>query len=72
LTLQYDKVIFILKPDDITSALKGKRVTACDYPDGRLDIECGDVRLPYRQFDKLQRVTRAAIVENKRLGAALA
>jgi transposase len=71
LTLQYDQVIFILKPNDITSTLARKQVTVCDYPDGRLDIEYGGVQLPYRKFDKLQRVTRAEIVDNKRLGAAL-
>jgi hypothetical protein len=38
LTLQYDKVIFILEPSDQAKAAIGKRVTVVDYPDGRLSI----------------------------------
>jgi hypothetical protein len=34
LTLQYDKVIFILEPTPITRSLRRKRVTVADYPDG--------------------------------------
>ena len=38
LTLQYDKVIFILEPSEQAKAAIGKRVTVVDYPDGRLAI----------------------------------
>jgi hypothetical protein len=43
-----------------------------DHPDGRLVIRYNGVELAYRTFDKLRQVSQAAIVENKRLGAALA
>ena len=46
LTLQYDKVIFILKPTAITRGLARKRVTVVDYPDGRLAIQHNGVDLP--------------------------
>jgi winged helix-turn helix protein len=72
LTLQYDKVIFILEPSDQAKSAIGKRVTVVDYPDGRLSIRYCGVELAYRTFDKLRQVDQAAIVENKRLGAALA
>jgi hypothetical protein len=72
LTLQYDKVIFILEPTAITRGLARKRVTVVNYPDGRLAIQHNGVDLPYRTFDKLQQVNQAAIVENKRLGPVLA
>jgi hypothetical protein len=72
LTLQYDKVIFILEPCDQAKAAIGKRVTVVDHPDGRLAIRYKGVELPYRTFDTLRQVSQAAIVENKRLGAALA
>lgn len=71
LTLRYDKVLFILKPSDLAISLARKRVTVCDYPDGRLEIQHNGVNLPYRTFDKLRSVNRAAIVENKRLGPML-
>jgi hypothetical protein len=38
LTLQYDKVMFILEPSEQAKAAIGKRVTVVDYPDGRLAI----------------------------------
>ncbi len=80
LTLQYDKVLFILEPTDQAKpapgseqgAAIGKRLTVIDYPDGRLAIRYRGVELAYRTFDKLRQVDQGAIVENKRLGAALA
>jgi Winged helix-turn helix len=71
LTLQYDKVLFLLEPNEITRLLARQRVTLIDYPDGRLAIRHNGVDLPYRTYDKLQRVTQAAIVENKRLSEVL-
>jgi hypothetical protein len=72
LTLQYDKVLFILEPNEITRPLARQRVTVFDYPDGRLVIKHKGRELPYRIFDKVRQVDQAAIVENKRLGAVLA
>jgi hypothetical protein len=72
LTLQYDKVLFLLEPNEVTRSLACKRVMVLDYPDGRFAIRHNGVDLPYRTFDKRQQVNQAAIVENKRLGPVLA
>ncbi len=72
LTLQYDKVLFILEPGDQAKAAIGKRVTVVDYPDGRLSIRYRGVELAYRTFDKIRQVDQGAIADNKRLGAVLA
>jgi hypothetical protein len=72
LTLQYDKVIFILEPNELTRPLARHRVMVFDYPDGRFAIRHQGRDLPYRTFDRLQQVDQAAIVENKRLGPVLA
>ena len=72
LTLQYDKVLFLLEPNEITRPLARQRVTVYDYPDGRIAIRHEGRDLPYRIFDKLQKVDQASIVENKRLGTVLA
>jgi len=72
LTLQYDKVMFILEPSEQAKAAIGKRVTVVDYPDGRLAIRYRGIELAYRTFDKIRQVSQAAIIENKHLGAALA
>ena len=71
LTLHYNKALFILEPSEISRPLAGKRVDVCEYPDGRLEIRHGEHSLPYRVFDKIRQVNRAAIVENKPLDAAL-
>ena len=72
LTLQYDQVMFILEPNEVTRPLARRRVTVIDYPDGRLAIRHNGVDLPYRTFDKRPQVNQATIVENKRLGPVLA
>src|SRR5271169_968674 len=72
LTLQYDKVLFILEPSEQAKAAIGKRVTVVDYPDGRLSIRYKGVEFAYRTFDKLRHVPQAAIADNKRLGPILA
>jgi hypothetical protein len=47
-------------------------VDVYDFPDGRLEVRWIGRSLPYSAFDKLQRVSHAAVVENKRLGEILA
>lgn len=71
LSLHYNKVIFILEPNPISRSLARKKVTVCDYPDGRLEIRHDGVSLPYRIFDKLRQVHQAQVLDQKRLGAAI-
>jgi hypothetical protein len=71
LSLQYDRVRFLLEPNDLTRDLGGKRVTVYDYPDGRMEIRHQGRALPYRTFDLVRRVDQGAVVENKRLTEAL-
>src|ERR671912_105780 len=72
LTLQYDQMLFILEPNEITLALARQKVTVYDYPDGRFAIKHKGLSLPYQIFDRRQQVDQAAVVENKRLGPVLA
>src|SRR5882762_7387894 len=65
LTLQYDKVIFILEPSEQAKAAIGKRVTVFDYPDGRLSVRHKGIELAYRTFDKIRQIDQGAIVDNK-------
>jgi transposase len=71
LTVQYDRVMFILEPNEITRALPRKKVTVYDFPDGRIEVRHQGLALPYRTFDRITRVDQGAIVENKRLSEAL-
>jgi Winged helix-turn helix len=72
LTVQYDKILFLIEANEVTRPLARQRVRIIDYPDGRLAIRHNGLDLPYRIFDKVQKVDQAAIVENKRLGPVLA
>ncbi len=55
----------------MSEELGGQYVDLYDFSDGRLEVRWKGLVLPYRVFDKDQRVSHAAIVENKRLGHAL-
>jgi Winged helix-turn helix len=72
LTLNYDKLLILLEPNEVTRPLARQRVTVVNYPDGRFAIRHKGLELPFRVFDKLRKVDQAAVVENERLGAVLA
>ena len=52
--------------------LAGQYVELCHFTDRPLEVRWKGHVPPYRVFSKDQRVSHAAIVENKRLGHALA
>jgi hypothetical protein len=72
LTLHYDRMLLLLEPTAFARGLARKKVDVVNYPDGRFVVQFQGVSVPFRVFDKIQTVTQGAIVENKRLGAALA
>jgi hypothetical protein len=72
LVVNYNQMKLTLKPQGPALGLRGKMVEVYDFPDGRLEVRWKGRPLPYSAFDKLQRVSHAAIVENKRLGEVLA
>src|SRR5580704_1276289 len=72
LVVNYSRMKLTLKPEGLAVRLRGKIVEIYDFPDGRLEVRWKGRPLPYSAFDKLQRVSHAAIVENKRLGEVLA
>lgn len=72
LTIQYDRVLYVLEPCELTNGLRRKKVTVFDYPDGTIAIRHEGVSLPYSSFDKIGKIAQADIVSNKRLGAVLA
>jgi Winged helix-turn helix len=72
LSMSYDRKQIILERSAVADGLAGKYVDLYEYPDGRLEVRWKGHSLPYRIFSKDQRVSHAAIVENKRLGHALA
>lgn len=72
LTLSYERKRIMLERTEVTIGLAGQDVDTYAFADGRLEIHWNGMSLPYTVFDKDQRVSHAAIVENKRLGEVLA
>jgi hypothetical protein len=46
LTVQYDRVMFILEPNEVTRGLVRKKVSVYDFPDGRIEIRYNGLSLP--------------------------
>lgn len=72
LTFSFERKRIMLEETEVTRGLVGRYVETYAYADGRLDVRWKGYSLPYTVFDKDQRVTHAAITENKRLGDILA
>jgi hypothetical protein len=73
LTLKYDRKRIRLNVNDLTRGLVGKYVDVYEMPNGRIEVRAEGVALPCSVFDlHQQRVTHAAITENKHLSAVLA
>ena len=73
LTLQYDKVLFILEPNEITRPLARQRVMVFDYPDmGAWSSNTRAANCPIASSTRCGRSTKPPLSSNKRLGAVLA
>ena len=64
LTFQYDRMVVLLEPHEVTTGLRRKRITVYDHPDGRLEARHKGVELPFKIFDKVRRLDQGAIVDN--------
>jgi hypothetical protein len=64
--------MFILEPNDLSKKLPGKYVDTYQFADGRVQLRWQGMVLPYKVFDKKQRVSHAAITDNKHQGEVLA
>jgi hypothetical protein len=62
----------MLERNQVTIGLAGKYVDTYAFADGGLEVRWQGLSLPYKAFDKDQRVSHAAIALNKRLGEVLA
>jgi hypothetical protein len=71
LTVQYDRVMYLLDPTPVNQLLVHQYVDVFEFPDGGIEIRSNGVALAYRSHDRLAEVDAGAVVENKRLGHAL-
>ncbi len=71
LTLQHDRVRYLLPDVAESRKLIHRYIDVFEYPDGRIELRADGSNLEYARFDKLPFIDAGAIVENKRLGHAL-
>ncbi len=71
LTVQYDRVMYLLEDTPANRVLAHRDVDVWEYPDGRIELRAEGRVLPYREYDRLAEVDAAAIVDHKRLAHAL-
>ncbi|MGF6899466.1 ISNCY family transposase [Paraburkholderia sp. GAS348] len=71
LTLQYDRVIYLLDDTEANRRLVGRYIDVYEYPDGRIEIRADGVALPCRPYDRLSEIDQGAVVDHKRLGHVL-
>ncbi|CAN7748904.1 ISNCY family transposase [Paraburkholderia hospita] len=71
LTVQYDRVMYLLDDTAENRKLIGRYVEVWEYPDGRIELRGNGRVLSCRQYDRLAEIDRGTVVEHKRLGHVL-
>ena len=72
LTVQYDRVIYLLEDTVANRSLIHRYLDVFEYPDGRIEIRVNGAALPCVPYDRLSEIDQAAVVDNKRLGPYVA
>lgn len=67
LTVQYDKVLYLLTDTPASRRFIGKYIDVYEYPDGRIEPRADGAALPCTAYHRLSEINNGAIVENKRL-----
>ncbi len=71
LTIQYDKVLYLIEDNELSRKAIGKYIEVWHYPDERKELRLNGAALPYSTYDRLSEIDQGAIVDNKRLGRTL-
>lgn len=71
LTVQYDRVMYLLEDTPAHRGLTHEYIEVVEYPDGVIGLQANGVALPYRQYDRITQIDQGAEVENKRLASVL-
>ncbi len=71
LTIQYDKMLYLIEDSELSRRAIGKYIDVYHYPDGRKELRLNGTLLPYSTYDRLSEIDQGAIVDNKRLSRTL-
>jgi hypothetical protein len=71
LTIQYDKMLYLIEDSELSRRAIGKYIDVYHYPDGRKRAAPERYATSYSTYDRLSEIDQGAIVDNKRLGRTL-
>jgi len=71
LTVQYDRVMYLLEDTPANRKLIHRYIDVWEYPDGRIEVRANGTALPCVPYDRLAAIDQGAVIEHKRLGHAL-
>ncbi len=61
LTVQYDKVLYLIEDNELSRRAIGKYIEVWHYPDGRKELRLNDAVLPYSTYDRLRKSTKGLL-----------
>jgi transposase len=71
LTVQYDRVMYLLQDTAANRRLIHQYVEVVEYPDGVIEVQADGAVLPHTEYDRITKIDQGAEVDNKRLASAL-
>ncbi len=61
LTIQYDKMLYLIEDSELSRRAMGKYIDVYHYPDGRKELRLNGTLLPYSTYDRLSEIDRARL-----------
>jgi transposase len=71
LTVQYDRVMYLLEDTAANRRLIHEYVEVVEYPDGVIEVQADGMVLPHTEYDRITKLDQGAEIDNKRLASAL-
>lgn len=62
LTVQYDKILYLIEDSEYSRRAIGKYIDVWHYPDGHKELRLNGVLLPYSTYDRLSEVETVAML----------
>jgi hypothetical protein len=67
LTVQYDKVLYLLTDTPASRRLIGKYIDVYEYPDGRIEPRADGAALPYTAYNRLSEISNGELLRTNGL-----
>ncbi len=61
LTIQYDKMLYLIEDSELSRRAMGKYIDVYHYPDGRKELRLNGTLLPYSTYDRLSEIDQARL-----------